>query len=188
MQTHRPLLFHRLIKIALPFAGRLAVLVFKTFFLIVTGFRKLKVEIVTVNNAFLLANGRVMIQWRVRNALWIQVNRRWTGSRGSQVLVLPSQARQTVSIHIQGLFSSYKKEFDVSALAKLAVRQPHLPEWTLSVKGSGLYPSLSPVLHGSIGVATGAFRLDIPLMTLAIPPIPTIQTENQYETGLLHYP
>jgi hypothetical protein len=170
------------------YATRLAVLAFKIFFLIITGFRKLKVKTVAVNNAFLLANGAVMIHWRVQNALWICVDRRWMGSRGNQILVLPAQAQRTVSIHIQGLFSSYKNEFDVSALAKLAVGQPRLPEWTLSVKGSALYPVLSPALRGSIGVAMGVFRPELRPMSFVIPPIPTVQTKNQYETGLLHHP
>lgn len=188
MQTHHPILPQRRIIIALLFAGRLVVLVFKTFFLIVTGFRKLKVDIVTVNNAFLLANGRAMIGWRVRNALWIRVDCRWMGSRGNQVIVLPSQARQKVVIHIQGLFSSYKKTFEVNPVARLEVGQPRLPNWRLSVKGSALYPVLSPVLRRSIGVTTGPFRPILPPMTLVIPSFPTIQTKSKYETRLLHHP
>ena len=187
MQAHRPLLFHRQLRIVMLFAGRLALLVFKTFFLIITGVRKLKVEKITVNSDFLLANGRVMIQWRVRNALWIRVDRKWMGGRGNQVLVLTPQARQTVVIQIQGLFSSYEKRFDINPLARIMVRQPCLPEWKLSIKGSGLYPVLSPDLHRSIGVAIRPFRPILPPMPLAIPPILTIQTENQYEKRLLHH-
>jgi len=186
--AHCPLLLHRLVRIAWRLASQLMVLAFKTFFLVITGCRKLKVEVVTVNHAFLLANSMIMIQWRVQNALWIRVDRRWMGCRGSQVFVLPSQAQKTVTIRIQGLYSSYKKEFHINPLARLMVRQPRLPEWTLSVKGSGLNPVLSPVLRGSIGVAIGSFRPALPPVALAIPPIPTIQTENQYETRLLHHP
>lgn len=187
LQAHRPFLLHRLTRIVWIFLSRLVILVLKILFLIVTGFRRLKVDTVTVNNAFLLANGVVTIQWRVRNALWIRVDRKWMGGRGNQVLVLTPQARQTVVIQIQGLFSSYEKRFDINPLARIMVRQPCLPEWKLSIKGSGLYPVLSPDLHRSIGIAIRPFRPILPPMPLAIPPILTIQTENQYEKRLLHH-
>jgi hypothetical protein len=166
----------------------LAILVGKTFFLVIVGFRKLKVESVTVSNSFLLANGIVIVQWQVTNALWIRVDRRWMGSRGSQVLVLPSKPRQRLVIQIQGLFSSYKKEFDINPLAMLKVRRPRLPEWTFKIKDSRLRPVFSPKLRHSLSVTIGTIRPILPPMPLGIPPIPTIQTDNKYETRVLHHP
>lgn len=187
MQTRRPILFHRLIRNIFLAVRRSAVVVFKVSFLIVTGCRKLQVEIVSVNNAFLLANGMVIIHWRVRNALWIRVNGKWMGSRRDQVMMLPAHDLQTVTIIIQGLFSSYEKQFALCPQAKLTLAQPQLPDWIWPVNGNSFRPVFSSILHGSIGAAGVSFRPVVLPMAFILPSIPPIQTENQYETGLLHH-
>ena len=188
MQHNRPLFFHRLIRSAFIFGSRLVVVILKTIFLIVTGFRKLRMERIVVNNAFLLANGMVVIHWRVKNALWIRVDGRWMGCRGNQVLVFAAEGRRTVSICVQGLCSSYRKQYDVYPKAGLVVVSPRLPDWTLSLERGRLFPDFSPTLQSSIGFSGRDFLPAIPPVAITIPSIPSIQTENQHETRLLHHP
>jgi len=185
LQHNRPLFFHRLIRIALLFAGRLSVVILRTIFLAVTGFRKLGVEGIVVNNAFLLANSMVVIHWRVKNALWIKVDGKWMGNRGNQVLVLATQGRRTVSVFVQGLFSSYKKQFDVSCDAEVVALPPRFPDWTFAVDHRGLTPVFSPA---SLVFTGRSFLPAVPLVAITIPSIPSIQTENLHETRLLHHP
>jgi hypothetical protein len=186
LQLYRLLFFSHRIKSCLLFTRGLAIVIFKALLLMVKGFRKLKVERVNTNNAFLLQNGLLLIHWRVRNALWVRVNGKWMGSCENQVLVLRADGRRTVTIRIQGLFSSYRKKFDICPQAGLAVVQLRLPNWTLSVDGKTLQPVFSPILHSSIGFTGGSFLPVFPPVAITIPTIPTIQTENQYETRLLH--
>jgi hypothetical protein len=188
LQGHREFLLHRLLRAALLLTGRVLVLTFKAFFLLVTGCRKLRVDCVVVNNAFLLANGKVMIHWRVKNALWIRVDGKWMGSRGNQVLVLSSDRWRTVTVSIQGFFGRYNKKFEIFPWARLAVAPPCLPDCTFSMVGNRLRPAFSPILRDSIGFSTATFLLVLPPVAFVVPVIPTLQTEIENETRLLRHP
>jgi hypothetical protein len=188
LQDHRPLFFHRLIKTALLFASRLGMVMLKTIFMIVTGFPKLRVERIVVNDAFLLANGMLVIHWRVKNALWVRVDGKFMGSRENQVLVLAAKGRRMISIRVQGLFNSYRIEYHVDANVELMITPLGLPRCTISLESGRLYPVFSQILHNSIGFTGRDFLHAIPPVAITIPSIPSIQTENQHETRLLHHP
>jgi hypothetical protein len=160
------------------------VLIFKVFFLVVAGFRKLQVERVLVNNAFLLSNGLLVIHWRIRNALWITVDGKWMGSRGSQVLVLAANAEKTVSIRIQGLFSSYKRRFVIGRLTALVVEEPP-PFPVISLAPGKLCPVFLSDWCRSTPTVGRKLAIDVPPVEFNIP---SFQTENRYDTRLLHYP
>jgi len=73
-------MFRRIIKSSFLFIKRAVVVFCKSFFLTITGFRMLKVETICVNDAFLLSNGLLAIQWRAKNVVWVSIQRKWVGT------------------------------------------------------------------------------------------------------------
>jgi len=184
LQRHRLPLFQRLIRSILLFMGRFAVLIFKVFFLVVMGFRKLHVERVLVNNRFLLSNGLLVIHWRTRNALWITVDGKWMGSRGNQVLVLAANGERSVSIRIQGLFSSYKRKWVISSGAGLTIGEPLIICPLISLAAAKLYPVFLSDWSKSTPVEGRKLAIDVFTVEFCIP---SFQTDNLYDTRLLHH-
>lgn len=165
------------------FLGRSAVLIFKVLFLVVTGFRKLQVERVLVNNVFLLSNGLLVIHWRTKNALWITVGGKWMGSRGNQVLFLAADAEKTVSIRIQGLFSSYKRRFVIGHLTSLATGEPP-PYRVVSLASDRLCPVFLSDWGQYTPVVSRKLAIYVSPVAFILPPF---QTDNRYDKRLLHY-
>lgn len=184
MQLYRLLLFPQRIKSCLLFLGRLAVVIFKTFFLTVTGFRRLKVERVIVNNAFLLSNGLLVIHYQVKNALWVLVNGKWMGSRGNQTLIAAADGTPAVSIRIQGLFSSYKRKWVIGPLAGLTMGEPLMTYPLISLAAEKLCPVFLSDWSRSTPVEIRELTIDVSPVEFIIP---SFQTENHYDTRLLHY-
>jgi len=151
----------------------------------VTGFRKLKVESVFVNNAFLLSNGLLIIHWQVKNALLISVQGKWIGSKDIQMMVYAVDSVTTVSIRIQGLFSSYKKRFVIHPLAALVVPEPPSPHVAIPPLFYKFYLVHLPNLHLFNPVVSQDFITDIPVTEVIIPPF---QTENHANKRLLQNP
>lgn len=183
MQRHQIFLFPRVIQHCHVFLGRLVVLIFKVLFLVVTGFRRLKVERAVVNSAFLLSKGFVVVHWQARNVLWVRVQGRWVGGRSSQVLMLKAAEMPfVISIHIQGLFSYYRRRFVVHPLAALKVEEPmmFLPEI------SGVPDSLCPVFTDAFSWRDVSGNQDFTLDVCRIEiHLPIFQTETIYEPKLL---
>jgi hypothetical protein len=160
-------------------------IILKGFFLMFTGFRKLKVDSVFVNNAFLLSNGLVIIHWQVKNALWICIQDKWIGSQQNQMMVY-ADGTTILSIRFQGLFSSYKKRFVLRPLATLIIPELPSPNTFVPPVADKIYPGFlqnlrlpNPTLKSQV------FITNIPFVEVIIPPF---QTENHYDKRLLHHP
>src|SRR5262249_12888257 len=132
LQRRPPLMLQRFVRSSVLSLGRLVVLVFKVFSIVLMGFRALKVENVLVNNAFLLSNGFIIVHWRVKDMFWITVQGKWVGSRSRGLMVVKSDGESMISIRIQGLFSSYNRSFHLHPIASVIVGEPDL-----------LYPKVS---------------------------------------------
>jgi hypothetical protein len=173
-----------LLSAVLVFLGRLAMILARAFWLAVTGLRRLRVDSVFVNNAFMLSNGLVIIHWRVKNALWISIQGKWTSSRQERLLVYPAGGETSLFIRIQGLLSCYKRTYLLCPLTTLAVPEPSAINLPVLVADNKVIPVPTFIL-GSPDSIRGV-RLTANVHSIDIT-IPLFQTENDEDKRLLHY-
>jgi hypothetical protein len=164
--------------------ARLAVITLKAIFLMVTGLRKLKVESVLISNMFLLSKGLLVIHWRVKNALWVHVNGKWLGGQGNQTLIVVADETPVVSIRVQGLFSSYKRRWVISPQARLTVGEPRMSDLFKSLSAEKLCPVFLSDWSRSALVEGQKLAIEVSPVEFIIP---SFQTENLYDTRLLHH-
>jgi hypothetical protein len=136
-----------------------------------------------ISNMFLLSNGLLVIHWRVKNALWVHVNGKWFGGRGNQTLVVVDDGTAVVSIRVQGLFSSYKRRWVISPLAGLTVREPRISYFFKSLAAEKLCPVFLSDWSRSNPVEGRKLAIEVSPVEFIIP---SFQTENLYDTRLLH--
>lgn len=178
-----PLLF-RLLRIGLIFLKRLAVVLARTGLLTITGLRRLRVEQLFVNKAFLLSNGLVIIYWRAKNALWISVQGRWAGCQREHMLVYPLDGGKMLSVRIQGLLSSHKEQFNLCPLASVDVPVPAMIGVPAPAISDEIGFVFSPILSGSDPVRRVGLTIYVPAIDFNIP---SFQTENNEQQSLLRH-
>jgi hypothetical protein len=92
----------------------------------------------------------------------------------------------SISIHIQGFFSSYKKSFTLHTLATLIIPEsPPLLTFTPPIDDTIYYRFLQNFKFPDLTLESQNFITNIPLVKVIIPPF---QTENHYDKRLLHHP
>jgi hypothetical protein len=183
LRPHPEPLFVRLIRGFLIFLQRWVIFICKAIFLVVTGFRRLRIDRITVNQAFLLTNGLLMLHWQVRHALCIHVNGKWVGCRDNQVLLYPAKSTVGLDIRIWGLFSRYKNRFAIDPLATLAVGKVYIANSLVSGVSVRVLPVFFEDLYPPGLSATGRLVTNVAPLELIIPPF---QTDNDYDKRLLH--
>lgn len=175
--------FFGLIKASLRLLKRLTLVFLRVLLVIITGFRKLKVDSIFVNNEFLLSNGLVIIHWKAKNVLWISVQGKWIGGQRERVLVYSTKDETTLSIHIQGLFSNYKESFILSPLATLAVPGPPPIRMPAPAVSNKIIPLPIPVLSPNYPIRGIEFSIKVHAFDITIPPF---QTDSHEPKKLLH--
>jgi hypothetical protein len=162
-------MFRRIVKSSFLFIRRAVVVFCKGFFLTITGFRRLKVEIICVNDVFLLSNGLLAIHWRAKNVVWVSIQRKWIGSRDSGVVVFSARGTRVLAVRVQGLLSSYKRKFIVPSLTSVGVREPSLAYPKVIVKADQLCPIFLPGAYQFDALTNWSFRAVIPPVEITVP-------------------
>jgi len=175
-------ILRRRLKRWLIYAGWAVIVVAKAFFLLVTGCRKLKLEKVMVNDAFLLSNGLLVLQWKAKRLLWVIVQDKWVGGRGNQIMLFTPGAETLLSIRLRGLFSSYTRCFSIVPVAALEVGTPSVPEFAVRLAANQFYPVVST---GLMRITAVVGRSIAPYFAPMEFNIPSIQIDNHDDKRLL---
>ena len=157
---------------------------------IVKGFRGLRVDTLMINDIFLLSNGLIEVQWKVRYAWTVRINGKQLDPRMGRYTLYSAGEETVLDIHIRGLLRNYRERFTIRATGSidpgafpLPFLQRALVTDTIIVRDIGaIIPSFS------------SFEVDrqaLPVMVdktvsnfqIILPPI---QTPTNHDQRLLH--
>jgi hypothetical protein len=94
---------------------------------ILKGFRGLRVDSLLVNDVFLLSNGLIQVRWKVRYAWTMRINGKRLDPVIGHYTLYPTGEEMVLSIHIRGLFRSYRERFLIRTAGGIDPRAFPLP-------------------------------------------------------------
>ncbi len=163
-------------------------IVFTVFFRavrILLKWRKLlSVDILQVNESFLLSNGLLLIKWQLKNFLWVKINNEILSVSPKGVLLHYNKLRTPVKIKIVGLFGRYEEEFLIVPTATLESKNLQAP--TISntkFKQKGVNASinkLAPLSFQPVLLNPSLTKALATKISIAHIQIPTFKKENYH--------
>lgn len=184
------ILFSDGLKCLLRQAGAVLRMVWRMLLSIFKGFKGLRVDSLLINDIFLLSNGLIEVQWKVRYAWTMQINGRRLDPGKGRYSLYPADEKTVLDIHIRGLFRSYRERFVIRASGSIDPMAFPLPFLQRSlITGTTIVRDI-----GAIIPSLPSFEVDDQALSAIVDPrvtnfhiiLPPLQTPTNHDQRLLH--
>lgn len=87
--------------------------------------KRLSVKSLQINDSFLLSNGLLIINWELKNFLWVKISNKIFTINSKGIIFHYDKIDTPIAIRVVGLFGKYEKDFTINPIA--AIRSQNIP-------------------------------------------------------------
>lgn len=165
-------------------------IVWRILLIILKGFKGLRVDSLLVNDVFLLSNGLIEVQWKVRYAWTMRINRKQLDPEKRSYILYPAGDETVLDVLIRGLFRSYRSRFTIHVAGSINpeafplpfLQKPLLTDTMIVADIGVIIPSLPPFEVDNQALSAN-IKMKVTNFHIILPPL---QTPTNHEQRLLH--